>query len=52
MSAETGAVSEAGTGWRPKRPPDLVLAVVEATRRFSQRQSYDDDFTLVVVKRS
>ena len=28
MSAETGAVSEAGTGWRPKRPPDLVLAVV------------------------
>jgi sigma-B regulation protein RsbU (phosphoserine phosphatase) len=31
---------------------DLVLAVVEATRRFSHRESYDDDFTLVVVKRS
>jgi phosphoserine phosphatase RsbU/P len=30
---------------------DLVLAVVEATRRFSRRESYDDDFTLVVVKR-
>jgi sigma-B regulation protein RsbU (phosphoserine phosphatase) len=31
---------------------DLVLAVVEATRRFSRRESYDDDFTLVVLKRS
>ena len=31
---------------------DLVLAVVEATRRFSRRESYDDDFTLVVVKRT
>jgi sigma-B regulation protein RsbU (phosphoserine phosphatase) len=30
---------------------DLVLAVVDATRRFSHRESYDDDFTLVVVKR-
>ncbi|HET8647424.1 MAG TPA: PP2C family protein-serine/threonine phosphatase, partial [Vicinamibacteria bacterium] len=30
---------------------DVVLAVVEATRRFSRRESYDDDFTMVVVKR-
>jgi sigma-B regulation protein RsbU (phosphoserine phosphatase) len=30
---------------------DVVLAVVEATRRFARRESYDDDFTLVVVKR-
>jgi sigma-B regulation protein RsbU (phosphoserine phosphatase) len=38
------------SGGRPAG--DLVLAVVEATRRFSRRQSYDDDFTLVVVKRT
>jgi sigma-B regulation protein RsbU (phosphoserine phosphatase) len=31
---------------------DLVLAVVEATRRFSGREHYDDDFTMVVVKRN
>ena len=30
---------------------DVVLAVVQATRRFSRRESYDDDFTMVVVKR-
>ena len=30
---------------------DVVLAVVEATRRFTRRESYDDDFTLVVLKR-
>ncbi len=30
---------------------DVVLAVVEATRRFSHRETYDDDFTMVVVKR-
>jgi serine phosphatase RsbU (regulator of sigma subunit) len=30
----------------------VVLAVVEATRRFSHRESYDDDFTMVVVKRN
>jgi sigma-B regulation protein RsbU (phosphoserine phosphatase) len=31
---------------------DVVLAVVDATRRFSRRESYDDDFTLAVVKRN
>lgn len=31
---------------------DAVVAVVEATRRFSRRESYEDDFTLVVVKRT
>ena len=30
---------------------NVVLAVVEATRRFTKRESYDDDFTLVVLKR-
>jgi phosphoserine phosphatase RsbU/P len=37
---------------RARPAGDVVLAVVEATRRFSRRESYDDDFTLVVVKRS
>lgn len=31
---------------------DVVLAVVEATRRFARREGYDDDFTMVVVKRT
>jgi sigma-B regulation protein RsbU (phosphoserine phosphatase) len=30
---------------------DSVEAVLEATRRFSGREAYDDDFTLVVLKR-
>jgi NitT/TauT family transport system permease protein len=28
VSAEAGSVSEAGADWRPRRPPDLVLAVL------------------------
>ena len=42
-----GVVSE--TAARPAG--DVVLAVVEATRRFTHRDNYDDDFTLVVLKR-
>ncbi len=30
---------------------DALRAVIEATRAFSGREGYDDDFTLVVVKR-
>jgi len=30
---------------------DLVVAVVDATRAFSGRPGYDDDFTLVIIRR-
>jgi sigma-B regulation protein RsbU (phosphoserine phosphatase) len=34
---------------RPAR--DLVQAVVDDTQAFASRRAYDDDFTLVIVKR-
>jgi sigma-B regulation protein RsbU (phosphoserine phosphatase) len=35
-----------------RRPaPELVQAVVDATRGFAGRRGYEDDFTLVIVKR-
>lgn len=37
---------------RERSAAESVLAVVEATRTFTRRERYDDDFTLVVVKRA
>jgi sigma-B regulation protein RsbU (phosphoserine phosphatase) len=34
-----------------QRAEDVIRTVVEATRSFTGREHYDDDFTLVVVKR-
>ncbi|MCM2256855.1 MAG: SpoIIE family protein phosphatase [Vicinamibacteria bacterium] len=36
---------------RERSAAESVLAVVEATRTFTRRDRYDDDFTLVIVKR-
>jgi serine phosphatase RsbU (regulator of sigma subunit) len=38
-----------GAGDRPAT--EALRAVIEATQAFSGRDRYDDDFTLVVVKR-
>jgi len=43
---------EAAVRGKAARPAaDTLRAVIEATRAFSGRDGYDDDFTLVVVKR-
>jgi sigma-B regulation protein RsbU (phosphoserine phosphatase) len=38
-------------GWTHRPAREMIDAVIDATRAYTGRQGYDDDFTLVIVKR-
>lgn len=44
-------LEEAVRGAAGRPAAEALHSVIDATRAFSERESYDDDFTLVVVKR-